>query len=172
MDKWIFNLTNKSSALLFSAFLLLAAQATFADTLTGKVVKVHDGDTIHVLQADNVREKIRLSGIDTPELGQPYGKAARKYLASFIAGKQVIIEWDKKDRYGRIVGKVLLDGSDINLELVKAGYAWHYKKYQREQSKVDQSLYSEVEAIAKDAKKGLFVEPNAVPPWEWRKRKN
>lgn len=149
--------------------LLLISFGVAADTLTGKVVKVHDGDTIHVLQADNVREKIRLSGIDTPELGQPYGKAARRYLASFIAGKQVIIEWDKKDRYGRIVGKVLFDGSDINLELVKAGYAWHYKKYQREQSEADQVLYSEAETIAKNEKKGLFVEPTAIPPWEWRR---
>ncbi|MFB3088146.1 MAG: thermonuclease family protein, partial [Acidiferrobacterales bacterium] len=105
-----------------------------ADSLTGKVVKITDGDTLYVLDANYQEHKIRLAGIDAPERRQAYGLASRKHLASIVAGKQVTVEYQKRDRYGRIVGKVLLDGIDVCLEQVKTGFAWHYKKYQHEQS--------------------------------------
>ncbi len=102
------------------AFLSLAA---FADTLTGKVVKITDGDTLYVLDANYEQPKIRLTGIDAPERRQAYGLASRKHLASIVAGQQVTVEYQKRDRYGRIVGKVLLDGINACLEQVKAGFA-------------------------------------------------
>jgi len=108
--------------------LLCFSLTAFADTLTGKVVKITDGDTIYVLDANYTQHKIRLAGIDAPERKQAYGLASRKHLASIVAGQQVTIEYKKRDRYGRIVGKVLLDGIDACLEQVKAGFAWHYKK--------------------------------------------
>ncbi len=111
--------------LCFLVFLSLAASA---DTLTGKVVKITDGDTLYVLDANYEQHKIRLAGIDAPERKQAYGLASRKHLASIIAGKQVTVEYQKRDRYGRILGKVWVNGGDACLEQVKAGFAWHYKK--------------------------------------------
>ncbi len=90
-------------ALCFLVFLSLAASA---DTLTGKVVKITDGDTLTILDANYKEHKIRLAGIDAPERKQAYGLASRKHLASIVAGKQVRVEYQKRDRYGRIVEKV------------------------------------------------------------------
>ena len=108
--------------------LICLSLAAFADTLTGKAVKITDGDTIYVLDANYKEHKIRLAGIDAPERKQAYGLASRKHLASIVAGQRVAIEYQKRDRYGRIVGKVLVNGVDACLEQVKAGFAWHYKK--------------------------------------------
>ncbi len=110
--------------IILAAFLLLAAPIALADTLTGKVVKVADGDSITVLDSTNTQHRIRLQGIDAPEKGQPYGNASRKHLANLVAGKEVTVKWDKRDRYRRIVGLVLVDGHDMNLAQVKTGMAW------------------------------------------------
>jgi endonuclease YncB( thermonuclease family) len=134
-------------------FLVFLSLAAAADTLTGKVIKITDGDTLYVLDANYQQHKIRLAGIDAPERKQAYGLASRKHLASIVAGKQVTVEYQKRDRYGRIVGKVLLyavyhtdiDGIDVCLEQVKAGFAWHYKKYQHEQSTENRQLYADAE---------------------------
>jgi len=139
------------------------------DTLTGKVVKITDGDTLYVLDANYKQHKIRLGGIDAPERKQAYGLASRKHLASIVAGQQVTIEYQKRDRYGRIVGKVLVNSLDACLEQVKAGFAWHYKKYQHEQSSEDQRLYAEAENKARDERLGLWRENNPSPPWEFRR---
>jgi len=98
--------------LIASVFFVFLSIPAFADTLTGKVVKITDGDTLYVLDANYREHKIRLAGIDAPERKQAYGLASRKHLASIVAGKQVTVEYQKRDRYGRIVGKVLLDGID------------------------------------------------------------
>ncbi len=87
-------------------FLVSLSLAAFADSLTGKVVKITDGDTLYVLEANYKEHKIRLAGIDAPERKHVYGLASRKHLASIVAGKQVTVEYQKRDRYGRIVGKV------------------------------------------------------------------
>lgn len=114
------------------------------------------------------QHKIRLSGIDAPELGQAYGRASRDHLAGQVAGKTVSIEWNKQDQYGRTVGKVLLDGKDKCLEQVRAGFAWHYKKYAEEQALEDRRLYSEAEQAARDTRRGLWQDREPVAPWEWR----
>ncbi len=152
--------------LCFLVFLFVTASA---DSLTGKVVKITDGDTLYVLDANYKEHKIRLAGIDAPERKQAYGLASRKHLLSIVAGKQVTVEYQKRDRYGRIVGKVLIDGVDACLEQVKAGFAWHYKKYQREQSPEDQRLYADAENQAWDERLGLWRENNPNPPWEYRR---
>jgi len=140
-----------------------------ADSLTGKVVKITDGDTLYVLDANYQRHKIRLAGIDAPERKQAYGLASRKHLASIVAGQQVTVEYQKRDRYGRIVGKVLLDGIDACLEQVKAGFSWHYKKYQHEQSPEDRQLYADAEIRAREGRLGLWRENNPNPPWEFQR---
>ncbi len=123
--------------------LLFWSLTAFADTLTGKVVKITDGDTLYVLDANYKEHKIRLAGIDAPERKQAYGLASRKHLASIVAGKQVTVEYQKRDRYSGIVGKVRVNGVDVCLEQVKVGFAWHYKKYQHEQSPENRQLYTD-----------------------------
>ncbi len=155
--------------LIASVFFVFLSIPAFGDSLTGKVVKITDGDTLYVLDANYQQHRIRLAGIDAPERKQAYGLASRKHLASIVAGKQVTVEYQKRARYGRIVGKVLLDGIDACLEQVKAGFAWHYKRYQREQSPEDQRLYAEAEIRARDERLGLWRENNPNPPWEYRR---
>jgi endonuclease YncB( thermonuclease family) len=104
-----------------------------AEILSGKVVGVTDGDTVVVLDSNYTQHKIRLSGIDAPERGQAFGTNSKQHLADLIAGESVTVEYDKYDKYDRIVGKILLDGEDVNLKQVEAGMAWHYKQYQKEQ---------------------------------------
>jgi len=134
-----------------------------------KVVKVSDGDTVHVLDQNTVRHKIRLGGIDAPERKQAFGRKSGKNLANMIAGKNVEVEYKKRDRYGRIIGKLIFNGQDINLLQVKQGYAWHYKYYQKDQSEIDRILYSSAEIEARERTLGLWAYP-AVPPWEYRRK--
>ena len=137
--------------------------------LEGKVIKITDGDTVHVLDADKETHKIRLAGIDAPERGQPYGKAAGKFLGKQINQQTVCVDWHKRDRYKRLVGVIRYEGRDVNLELVKAGYAWHYKKYQREQTPADRVIYADTEVQARSDVIGLWSEPNPIKPTDWRK---
>lgn len=141
-----------------------------ADTLTGRVVGVTDGDTITVLDAANNQHKIRLSGIDCPEKNQPYGQAAKQSLSDQVFDRQVSVESDKRDRYGRVVGKVLADGRDANLEQLRRGLAWHYKKYENEQPLDDRLVYRAEEEGARAARRGLWADPAPIAPWDWRKR--
>ena len=154
----------------FTVFiLLLASYATSsAATLTGRVVRVTDGDTIVILSEGNLQHKIRLQGIDAPERSQAFGNKSREHLSEMVASQLVVVEYDKRDRYGRIVGKVLVGGEDTCLEQIAAGFAWHYKKYQNEQTETDRQRYSEAEIKARAAKLGLWKDPHAVPPWEYR----
>jgi endonuclease YncB( thermonuclease family) len=140
-----------------------------ADTLTGRVVRVTDGDTIVILDAGNAQHKIRLTGIDAPERGQAYGTKSKEHLSDSVAGKFVVVEYEKRDRYEWILGKVLLSGDDVNLEQVRAGLAWHYKKYQGEQTVADRVRYSDAEMDARRHERGLWGDPSPVPPWDYRK---
>lgn len=148
---------------------LLLPFTASAYSLTGAVVRVVDGDTIYVLDTNHERHKIRLAGIDAPERKQAYGLASRKHLASIVAGQQVSIEYQKHDRYGRIVGKVLRDGIDVCLEQIKNGFAWHYKKYQQEQNAQDRQRYASAENRAREYRLGLWRENKPNAPWEFRR---
>ena len=163
---------NKSLLLEFlRACLLLALLIAWpapADTLTCRVVRVGDGDTIYILDSNKTQHKIRLQGIDAPERKQAFSKRSRENLAGYVVGEIVVIEYDKHDPYGRVVGTVLLTDEDINLKQVQDGFAWHYKRYQDEQTTEDRGLYSRAENEAKKAKRRLWRELNPVPPWDWR----
>ena len=113
-----------------------------SQTLTGRVVRIADGDTITVLDSSDTQHRIRLEGIDAPESHQAFGTQSKKNLSQMVFGKDVTVVYQKTDQYGRLVGKILLVGKDINLEQVKAGMAWHYKEYQREQTPEDRELYA------------------------------
>lgn len=162
-------------------FPLLLGQA-WAATLEGRVVGVHDGDTITVLDASKRQHKIRLAAIDAPESKQAFGTRSRQNLAGLVFGKDVAIEWSRRDRYKRIVGKVMVDESaadcafrncrkslDAGLAQVRDGFAWHYKQYEREQSPEDRGRYAAAERNAREKRAGLWTDQQPVPPWEWRR---
>ncbi len=157
--------------LLASVLALGISVVAVAAALGGKVVAVTDGDTIKVLDADKVQHVVRLSGIDAPEKKMLFGQRSKQNLSNLVYGRWVEVESEKSDRYGRLVGKVLVNGSDANLAQVRAGLAWHYKAYQQEQSALDQQVYAEAEIKAAANRQGLWVDRNPVSPWDWRKER-
>jgi|SRR5712692_8598322 len=138
-------------------------------TLSGRVVRVADGDTITVLDATNTQHRIRLEGIDAPESHQAFGTQSKKNLLDMVFGREVTVVYRKTDRYGRIVGKIIVDGTDVDLEQIKAGMAWHYKEYQREQTPEDRELYAGAEDEARNARRGLWQDPDPVEPSAFRR---
>ncbi len=155
--------------LFFGLVLLVFGSLCQADTLLARVVGVTDGDTVTVLDAGNREEKIRVGGIDAPEKRQAFGEKSKQSLASLVFGKDVRIEWKKRDRYGRIVGQVIVEPSvDAGLAQLRSGLAWHYKKYEGEQSPEDRLSYAKAEDEARASKTGLWSDTAPVPPWEFR----
>jgi endonuclease YncB( thermonuclease family) len=155
------------------ALLLLAGLATAdtssrtlaSETLTGKVVAVHDGDTLTVLDAAKTQHKVRLHGIDAPESKQAFGNVARKALADLVFGKVVDVEVVEKDRYGRQVGKVHVGSGYVNAEMVRAGLAWRYTQYD------ERNEFGGLEDDARKQRRGLWADAHPVAPWEWRKER-
>jgi endonuclease YncB( thermonuclease family) len=110
--------------------------------------------------------RVRLHGIDTPERGQPWFTESMAALSTFVSGKQIDIEPFEQDRYDRMIGIVYLGELNVNLELVKRGHAWAFRKYMR---KEDAELCIQ-EAAARTAKRGLWTDPKPIAPWEWRRK--
>jgi endonuclease YncB( thermonuclease family) len=173
-------LSRRLTLALLAATLACVAQARNPQTLAVKVTSIADGDTINVVDAKGRRHRIRLSGIDAPEMGQPFGAKSRQSLAGMALGKPAWIEWSKVDPYGRLVAKVLIPPPgcalpctariDVNLAQLEAGMAWFYRHYQNEQPKADRSAYAAAESRARERKAGVWSEARPVPPWEWRRR--
>ena len=145
---------------------------------TAKVQRVVDGDTVHVIDKAGKKFKVRLTGIDAPEKNQPYGLASTYKLTEILINKLVLLKSKPNngkpytiDRYKRVLAKIILDGRDINLSQVLRGYAWHFKRYQKQQSPSDRELYSQAELNAKKNKLGLWNEKKPIAPWKWRKMK-
>jgi len=153
-------------------FLFPLALSAYAETLTGYVVAIADGDTVTVLDANRQQHKIRLAGIDAPEKAQAFGDRSKQNLAALVFNKNVVVEWEKKDRYGRTVGKILVSGKDANLEQVRAGMAWWYEKYRKEQAASDQRIYEQAEQQARAQRVGLWRDASPTPPWEFRHAKD
>lgn len=154
-----------------AALLFLAHLPAISDTFSGRVVGVADGDTVTVLDASMVQHKVRLSGIDAPEKSQPFGQRSKESLSDLVFDRWVTVESDKRDRYGREVGKVLKDGQDANLEQIVRGFAWHYKDYAREQSVQDREVYANAEDASRRKRTGLWSDAHSIPPWEFRRKK-
>lgn len=152
-----------------AAFLLLACWPLpcLAADFTARVVGISDGDTLTVLTPEKRQVKVRLHGIDAPETGQDFGTRAKQAASEMAFGQQVTVREVDRDRYGRTVAEVILpDGRSLNREMVQGGMAWWYSRY----APADHDLAS-LEAEAKAAKRGLWAQPGAVPPWEWRSGK-
>lgn len=160
--------------------LLLISFPALAD-VTGVVVGVSDGDTVTVLDAGKTQHKVRVAGVDAPEKAQPFGQRSKQRMITLVFGKDVRLEGDKRDRYGRTVAKVWVSPPDCphcpktldaGLAVLTSGLAWHYKKYKNEQSPEDRERYAYAEDEARSKRVGLWSEANPVPPWEWRKSKH
>lgn len=159
---------NRAGALVAVVLATLVTTACAAP-LAGRVVGIADGDTLTLLDATNTQHKIRLAGIDSPEKSQPFGQYCKKSLSDLTYDRVVTVEASKRDRYGRVIGKVLIDDWDVNLEQIRLGCGWHYKKYQNEQNLDDRLSYNSAEESARANRVGLWVETEPMPPWDWRK---
>jgi endonuclease YncB( thermonuclease family) len=147
------------------SLVLLAALPACAAEYPARVVGVSDGDTLTVLKADRTRVKVRLWGVDAPESGQDFGSRAKQAASALAFGKAVTVRERDRDRYGRTVAEVTLpDGRSLGRELVRAEMAWWYRNF----APYDREL-ARSEDEARAAKVGLWGQPGAVPPWEWRK---
>jgi endonuclease YncB( thermonuclease family) len=150
-----------------TALFLISIQCLALQAITGKVVRVADGDTITILTSDKEQVKIRFAGIDCPERAQPWGRNATEALKAVLTGEPVTIEVIDVDRYKRTVGRVYIKGMNVNRHLVESGNCWVYPRYAK-----DQKLF-DLQEQAKAAKRGLWRLPEGerVPPWEWRRKK-
>lgn len=144
---------------------LLWASVLNAQELSCRVVALSDGDTFTCLDTFKNQHKIRLANIDTPEKDQPYGAKSKQILSGLIFAKQVVVDAQTKDRYGRTIALVTKDGLSVNREMVERGAAWVYPEYNQ-----DPSLPG-LERQAQAASRGIWGLPQAqtIAPWEWRK---
>lgn len=129
---------------------------------TWLVVSVHDGDTVRALDPEKVEHRVRLTGIDAPELGQAFGRVARDRLRELALRQRVVVHLHDRDRYGRDLATLEAGGQDLNRQLVAEGLAWHFTRYS------DDAGLAAAEAEARAAGRGLWADPEPVPPWDWR----
>jgi endonuclease YncB( thermonuclease family) len=144
--------------------LTLPAPQAGRETFAAKVVAIHDGDTISVLRGGHERLRLRLAGIDCPELHQDFGRRAKQLTGRLAFGRAATIVVVDRDRYDRLVTRVEVDGEDLGLALVRAGLAWFDAKHS------DDPRLAEAERQARAARLGLWSQRSPVPPWEWRAR--
>jgi len=150
--------------LLAAAFTALSQETTFS----GKVAEVVDGDSMIVIDDKQERHLVRLAGADAPEQNQDFGKKSKKFLSDMVLDKTVSVTGTSIDRNGEFVGRVLVYGRDVSLEMVIAGYAWHYKQFPNEQSERDRQLFEGAELHARKSRFNLWSDSKPVPPWEFR----
>jgi len=147
------------------ALALALAVACSAAPAGVEVVAVHDGDTVTVLDGRE-QVRVRLACIDAPEQGQAFGSRARQALAARVMRRHVALAVIDRDDYGRTVARVLLDGEDVNLAMVRAGLAWHYRYHCP-----DDRALAAAEAEARAERRGLWADARPLPPWDWRRQK-
>lgn len=162
------NLVRKTQIIVYlSVFFIFShpSRVFSADFVLGKIVGVSDGDTATLLDESRRVRKIRLASIDAPESGQAFGAKSKETLSNLCYGKRVKVSISAKDRYGREVATIYdLSGMDVNSEMVKLGFAWWYREYAPNNSKLEQ-----LEREAREKKYGLWKDENPIPPWKWRK---
>lgn len=144
-------------------FLLLLSPGD--EKIVGKIIGVTDGDTVVILTPEKTQIKVRLDAIDCPESHQAFGQRAKQFTSDFCFGKEAVLISHGKDRYGRTLGLIIIGKDTLNYELLNAGYAWHYKQYNKEKR------LSEMELQARSKKLGLWVDKEPIAPWEFRKKR-
>ncbi len=155
-----------TSALLL--VLLQAAAHAGPGLLPGRIVRVTDGDTVTLQDEHQNLHKIRLTGIDAPESKMPFGQAATLFLTALVLGKEVTAVTYKQDRYGRTIATLMLGAQDINLVMIQAGLAWHYKHYAKEQPAAEARAYARAEDQARTQHLALWQNSDLTAPWDWR----
>lgn len=136
------------------------------ESFSGKVIKIVDGDTYDVLTADNKTIRIRMNGIDAPEKKQAYGQKAKDYLARLCFGKEVIVRPYSFDRNKRLIAdSYTATKMDLSREMVRSGYAWHFKKYSSDKKLADDENH------ARSARAGLWADNEPVAPWVYRSKR-
>lgn len=148
--------------ILGSVLSLFFINSCYAD-FVGRVVGVHDGDTITVLTDNKNQYKVRLANIDAPELKQPFGQKSKQVLSDFVYGQPVYIQEQGQDRYGRIIGTVLKGNDNVNRLMVRYGYAWAYKQYLKD------NVMLNLESYAQQQKIGIWKDANNISPEQWRR---
>lgn len=148
--------------------LFVACQANAA-SFTGQVVGIADGDTVSILDDSHTMIRVRLAGIDAPERRQPFGTASKVALSACAFGKTAQVEGRKKDKYGRLVAILKVDGVDCGRSQISLGMAWHYKAYSQEQPLGERLIYAAAEEQARKARRGLWVDDDPETPWAYRK---
>ena len=135
---------------------------TNTNFVSGRVISVADGDTITIIGDGNTQYKIRLNAIDAPEKSQNFGQKSKQQLSNYVFGKDVTVTWKSKDKYGRVLGTVFVGGKDINLQMVRDGYAHHYKRFD------SSPAYAAAETEARQMRRGLWADDNPVEPEKFR----
>lgn len=145
---------------------ILSVEEHKVDHRSYKVIAVKDGDTIVILQ-DSTEQIVRLGHVDCPESRQPFGTKAKQFVSDKCFGQYVTLQMDERNKYDRnkrLIAEVyLMDGSNLNKELVRNGLAWHFELYSNDDN------YKILEQEARGQRIGIWSEPNPVPPWDWRK---
>ena len=158
------------SAVVVLLLSLATGIAAAGEILRGRIIAILDGDTVTLLDESRSQHRIRLAQIDAPEIGhgrnkpgQPFGQRSKQSLSDLAFSKDARADCPQTDRYGRKVCTILVGNLDVNLEQVRRGMAWVYRKY------ANDPLYYRAEDEARSAKRGLWNDPNPIPPWEYRK---
>ena len=153
------------ASLLFLTMVVTGGTAYRVNEQSGKVVKIIDGDTFDMLTPENKTVRIRMNGIDCPERKQDYYQVAKDGLGNMIFQKNVELQVTGRDRNKRLIAIVFCNKQNINLAMIRQGYAWHFKKYSSDSS------FARAELEARKKKLGLWKMDNPIPPWEFRNKK-
>ena len=131
--------------------------------VVGECLYVYDGDTV-LMNMNGEKRKIRLYGIDAPEMSQEFGDKSRALLSRLVEKKKITVSVTGEDRYGRVIGVIFVDGMDVNALMLKNGAAWHYKDFDKS------TEYAELESLARMERLGLWATRSIMAPWEYRKQ--
>jgi endonuclease YncB( thermonuclease family) len=150
--------------------MLLPTFPVHAEQLAGLVVSIANGDTITLRDGNRQQHKIHLAGIAAPDVLQSFGQKSKAHLATLVFNREAVAECGMFDQSRRLICQVRINDVDVSLEQVKAGMAWHYTQYAKEQAPQDREDYEVAEFNAKLRRLGLWADKNPLPPWQWRKR--
>ena len=138
----------------------------YAQTLTGKIIGIKDGDTVVIIDANNIQTTLRLAEVDCPEKAQAFGTKAKQFTSNAVYLKQIKYEVTDTDRYGRSIAKIYYDDNKyLSAEIIKTGFGWQYKEYSTSK------FLAKLEQEARQNKRGLWVDANPVYPSDFRKSK-
>jgi micrococcal nuclease len=153
-------------AFLFAVYPFLARTQQLPKPFNGKVIKIVDGDTYDVLTSDYKTIRIRMNGIDAPEKKQAFGQKSKDYLGGLCFGKTVLVKPKSYDRNKRLIADTYTpDNKDLSREMVRAGYAWHFKKYSKDKNLADDENH------ARSVRAGLWTDNQPIAPWDFRSKR-